>query len=222
MGQKVNPTSWRLKVNETWKSRWFASNNYAELLHQDLRIRKFLREEYSQASIADIEIDRDANKITVTIKTARPGVIIGRGGAGASKIKESIEKLVKGSKVKVNIEEVKNPDANARVVAENISSQLERRMPFRRAMKQSIEKASQAGVKGIKVQISGRLNGAEIARSEKAISGLVPLSSIKSRIDYAYVAAKTTFGIIGIKVWIYKGDLVDKTLPNNINKPLGK
>ena len=222
MGQKVNPTSWRLKVNETWKSRWFASSNYAELLHQDLRIRKFLREEYSQASIADIEIDRDANKITVTIKTARPGVIIGRGGAGASKIKESIEKLVKGSKVKVNIEEVKNPDANARVVAENISSQLERRMPFRRAMKQSIEKASQAGVKGIKVQISGRLNGAEIARSEKAISGLVPLSSIKSRIDYAYVAAKTTYGIIGIKVWIYKGDLVDKTLPNNINKPLGK
>ena len=222
MGQKVNPTSWRLKVNETWKSRWFASSNYAELLHQDLRIRKFLREEYSQASIADIEIDRDANKITVTIKTARPGVIIGRGGAGASKIKESIEKLVKGSKVKVNIEEVKNPDANARVVAENISSQLERRMPFRRAMKQSIEKASQAGVKGIKVQISGRLNGAEIARSEKAISGLVPLSSIKSRIDYAYVAAKTTYGIIGIKVWIYKGDLVDKALPNNNNKPLGK
>jgi small subunit ribosomal protein S3 len=221
MGQKVNPTSWRLKVNETWKSRWFASNNYAELLHQDLKIRKYLRAEYSQAAISDIEIDRDANKITVTIKTARPGVIIGRGGAGASKIKEGVEKLVSGSKVKVNIEEIKNPDANARVVAENISSQIERRMPFRRAMKQSIEKAQQAGVKGIKVQISGRLNGAEIARSEKAIFGLVPLSSIKSQIDYAYVAAKTTYGIVGIKVWIYKGDSVIAAEQAN-NKIQGK
>jgi len=221
MGQKVNPTSWRLKVNETWKSRWFASNNYAELLHQDLKIRKYLRSEYSQAAISDIEIDRDANKITVTIKTARPGVIIGRGGAGASKIKEGVEKLVSGSKVKVNIEEVKNPDANARVVAENISSQIERRMPFRRAMKQSIEKAQQAGVKGIKVQISGRLNGAEIARSEKAIYGLVPLSSIKSQIDYAYVAARTTYGIVGIKVWVYKGDSVIAAEQAN-NKIRGK
>ncbi|MFA5157793.1 MAG: 30S ribosomal protein S3 [Patescibacteria group bacterium] len=221
MGQKVNPTSWRLKVNETWKSRWFASNNYAELLHQDLKIRKYLRAEYSQAAISDIEIDRDANKITVTIKTARPGVIIGRGGAGASKIKEGVEKLVSGSKVKVNIEEVKNPDANARVVAENISSQIERRMPFRRALKQSIEKAQQAGVKGIKVQISGRLNGAEIARSEKAIYGLVPLSSIKSQIDYAYVAARTTYGIVGIKVWIYKGDSVIAAEQAN-NKIQGK
>lgn len=221
MGQKVNPTSWRLKVNETWKSRWFASNNYAELLHQDLKIRKYLRAEYSQAAISDIEIDRDANKITVTIKTARPGVIIGRGGAGASKIKEGVEKLVSGSKVKVNIEEVKNPDANARVVAENISSQIERRMPFRRALKQSIEKAQQAGVKGIKVQISGRLNGAEIARSEKAIYGLVPLSSIKSQIDYAYVAARTTYGIVGIKVWVYKGDSVIAAEQAN-NKIQGK
>ena len=217
MGQKVNPTSWRLKVNETWKSRWFAGHGYAELLHQDLKIRGFIKKEYSQAAVSEVEIDRDANKISVTIKTARPGVIIGRGGAGASKIKEGIEKLVKNSKVKVNIEEVKNPDANAGVVAQNIASQLEKRMPFRRAMKQAIEKASQAGAKGIKVQISGRLNGAEIARSEKAISGLVPLSSVKSNIDYAYIPAKTTYGIIGIKVWIYKGDSTTYVAPLNKN-----
>lgn len=217
MGQKVNPTSWRLKVNETWKSRWFAGHGYADLLHQDLKIRGFIKKEYSQAAVSEVEIDRDANKISVTIKTARPGVIIGRGGAGASKIKESIEKLVKNSKVKVNIEEVKNPDANASVVAQNIASQLEKRMPFRRAMKQAIEKATQAGAKGIKVQISGRLNGAEIARSEKAISGLVPLSSIKSHIDYTYIPAKTTYGIIGIKVWIYKGDSTTYVTPLNKN-----
>jgi len=137
---------------------------------------------------------------------ASPGVIIGKGGAGASKIKEGIEKLLRGSKVKINIEEIRNPDADANVVAQNIANQLEKRMPYRRAMKQAIEKAGQTNVKGIKVQISGRLNGAEIARSEKAISGLVPLSTLKSQIDYAYVPAQTTFGVIGIKVWIYKGD----------------
>ena len=206
MGQKVNPTSWRLKINETWKSRWFGGSSYSTMLHQDLKIRKYLGAEYRAAAISDVFIDRDANKITVTIRTARPGVIIGRGGAGASKIKDGIERLVSGNKVKVNIEEVKNPDADANVVAQNIASMLEKRMPFRRAMKQSIEKAMQSSAKGIKVQISGRLNGAEIARSEKAIAGLVPLSSLKSQIDYAYFPAQTTFGVIGIKVWIYRGD----------------
>lgn len=206
MGQKVNPTSWRLKINETWKSRWFGGAKYAEMLHEDLAIRKYIMTEYKSAAISRVEIDRDANKISVTIKTARPGVIIGKGGAGASKIKEGIEKLLRGSKVKINIEEIRNPDADANVVAQNIANQLEKRMPYRRAMKQAVEKAGQSNVKGIKVQISGRLNGAEIARSEKAISGLVPLSTLKSQIDYAYVPAQTTFGVIGIKVWIYKGD----------------
>ncbi|MCX6810818.1 MAG: 30S ribosomal protein S3 [Candidatus Berkelbacteria bacterium] len=206
MGQKVNPTSWRIKINETWKSRWFGGAKYAEMLHEDLAIRKYIMTEYKSAAISRVEIDRDANKITVAIKTARPGVIIGKGGAGASKIKEGIEKLLRGSKVKINIEEIRNPDADANVVAQNIANQLEKRMPYRRAMKQAIEKAGQSNVKGIKVQISGRLNGAEIARSEKAISGLVPLSTLKSQIDYAYVPAQTTFGVIGIKVWIYKGD----------------
>lgn len=206
MGQKVNPTSWRLKINETWKSRWFGGAKYAEMLHEDLAIRKYIMTEFKSAAISRVEIDRDANKITVGIKTARPGVIIGKGGAGASKIKEGIEKLLRGSKVKINIEEIRNPDADANVVAQNIVNQLEKRMPYRRAMKQAIEKGQQAGAKGIKVQISGRLNGAEIARCEKAIAGLVPLSTMKSKIDYSYTPAFTTYGVIGIKVWIYKGD----------------
>jgi small subunit ribosomal protein S3 len=209
MGQKVNPTSWRIKVNETWKSRWFGGAKYADMLHEDLAIRKHVNTEYRSASISRIEIDRDANKITVTIKTARPGVIIGKGGVGASKIKEAIEKLLRGSKVKINIEEVRNSDSDASVVGQNIANQIEKRMPYRRAMKQAIEKAQQANVKGIKIQISGRLNGAEIARSEKAIFGLVPLSTIKSRIDYSHTPAYTTYGVIGIKVWVYKGDSQD-------------
>lgn len=206
MGQKVNPTSWRLKINETWKSRWFGRSNYAEILLEDYKIRHYVMEEFKMAAISCVEIDRDANKITVIVKTARPGVIIGRGGAGATKIKDGIEKIIRGSKVKINIEEIKNPDGDAGVVAGNIAAQIEKRMPFRRVMKQAIEKAQQAGVKGIKVQIAGRLNGAEIARTEKITYGLVPLSSLKSNIDYTYIAAKTTYGVIGVKVWIYKGE----------------
>jgi len=206
MGQKVNPTSWRLKINENWKSRWFSRGNFAENLHQDLKIRKYIMNKYKNAAISKVEIDRDANKITIGIKTARPGVIIGRGGAGASKIKEGIEKLLLGNKVKINILEVKNPDADASIVAQNIALQIEKRIPYRRAMKQAVEKAEQSGVVGIKIQISGRLNGAEIARTEKAISGAVPLSSLKSQIDYSAQPAKTTYGVVGIKVWIYKGE----------------
>jgi len=216
MGQKVNPTSWRMKVNETWKSRWFGRGNFADMLHEDLKIREYIKKEYKNAAISRVEIDRDTNKITIGIKTARPGVIIGKGGIGASKIKDGIEKIVSGSKIKVNIEEVKNSDADASIVGQNIATQLEKRMPYRRAMKQAIEKAEQSGAKGIKIQISGRLNGAEIARSEKAISGLVPLSSIKSRIDYAYIPAQTTFGVIGIKVWIYKGES-NYDIPNRMD-----
>jgi len=216
MGQKVNPTSWRLKVNETWKSRWFGRGNFANMLHEDLNIRKYLMDEFRTAAISKVEIDRDANKITVGIKTARPGVIIGKGGVSASKIKEGIERIVRGSMVKINIFEVKNPDAAAGVIAQNIAAQIEKRIPYRRVMKQAINKAEQAGVKGIKVQISGRLNGAEIARCEKAISGLVPLSTIKSQIDFTYLPAFTTYGVIGIKVWVYKGE-TKYDIPNRMD-----
>ncbi|MCX6812652.1 MAG: 30S ribosomal protein S3 [Candidatus Berkelbacteria bacterium] len=208
MGQKVNPTSWRMKINENWRSRWFGrGKNYAQYLHQDLQIRKHILKEYKSAAVSKVEIDRDANKVTITIKTARPGVIIGRGGVGAEKIKSEIEKFLGDSKIKINIEEIKNPDVDANVVAQNIVAQIEKRIPFRRAMKQAIEKAQSAGVKGIKIQISGRLNGADIARSEKATFGLVPLSTLKSSIDFASVPAFTTYGVVGIKVWVYKGEL---------------
>jgi len=206
MGQKVNPTSWRLKVNESWKSRWFGHGRVADMLHKDLEIRKYLLSEFRSAAISNVIIDRDADKITVSLKTARPGVIIGKGGAGATKIKEGVERIARGSKVKINIEEVRNPDGDAGVIAQNIAAQIEKRIPYRRAMKQALERAEQSGVAGAKIQISGRLNGAEIARSEKLTFGLVPLSSIKSQIDFCYLPAFTTYGVVGIKVWVYKGN----------------
>lgn len=211
MGQKVNPISWRVKVNGEWRSKWFGRRKFADLLIEDFEIRKYISSDFKSAGIANILIDRDANKITVTIRSARPGVIIGKSGIGATKIKDGVEKIIKNSKVKINIEEVKSPDSVASIIAQNIAIQLEKRMPFRRAMKQAVEKAQQSGISGIKITVSGRLNGAEIARQEKVTVGLVPLSTIKAVIDYAYVTAGTTYGIIGIKVWVYKG--INKTNP---------
>lgn len=205
MGQKVNPKSMRLKINESWKSTWFETKNYAEHLISDIKLRDKIQKQLKTASVTDVIIGRDANMISVTIYSARPGVIIGRGGTGSEKIKELVEKST-GSKARINIIEVKKPETNASYVAQNVAFQLEKRMPFRRAMKQAAEKAKESGVKGIKVQVAGRLNGADIARTEKVISGTVPLSTFRSGIDYAYVTALTTFGIIGVKVWIYNGD----------------
>lgn len=205
MGQKVNPKSMRLKINESWKSTWFEKKNYASQLISDIKLRTKLEKNLKTAAVTDIIIGRDANMISVSIYSARPGVIIGRGGAGSEKIKELVEKET-GSKARINIIEVKRPETNASFIAQNIAFQLEKRMPFRRAMKQAAEKAKESGVKGIKIQISGRLNGADIARSEKVSNGTVPLSTFRSGVDYAYVTALTTFGIIGIKVWVYNGD----------------
>ena len=219
MGQKVNPNSIRLLINDRWKSLWFSSTNYTENLISDLQIRKLLEKKLRDASLSDIQINRDANKISIDIYSSRPGVIIGRGGQGTEEIKKLISKKVSG-RIQINIIEVKKPDADAHIVGSMIASQIERRIPFRRAIKQAIEKSKNAGVKGIKVIVSGRLNGAEIARSEKAIYGTVPLSTFKSDIDYAYVTALTTYGIIGIKVWIYKGEKGTMDIPSKttINK----
>lgn len=205
MGQKINPISQRMKINEMWKSRWFSDKNYADQLISDLNLRKEINRLLKSAIIARIDILRDANIITVNIYSARPGVIIGRGGAGSEKIKDLVEKLTR-SKAKVNIIEVKKSDTNASCVAQNVAFQLEKRIPFRRAIKQAVEKAKESGIRGIKVEVSGRLNGADIARREKASFGSVPLATFRSGIDYAYVTALTTFGIIGVKVWIYNGD----------------
>ena len=204
MGAKASPKSVRLKINQSWKSLWFGKGNFGKNLIEDIKLRRKLISDYKNASISDVLINRNVNQIEVNIFTARPGVLIGKGGIGSDKIKHTVESLA-GVKAKVNIIEVKTPDTDAMCVGQSIAAQIEKRIPFRRAIKQALERATEAGAKGIKVEIAGRLNGAEIARSEKFSNGTVPLSTFDSIIDYAYVTALTAYGIIGIKVWIFKG-----------------
>jgi len=204
MGQKVSPKAFRMKFNQYWDSLWFSDKKYGKQLIEDVKIRKMLSEKLKVASVTKVLIERNANQITVSIYSSKPGILIGRSGAGSDKIKEMIEKITH-SKVSLNIFEIKKSDVNAMNIAQNISAQLEKRIPFRRAIKQAIDQARESGIRGIKIQISGRLNGADIARSEKAAFGMVPLSTLKSDIDYACATALTTYGIIGIKVWIYLG-----------------
>ena len=211
MGQKVNPNGFRVGVIKDWNTRWYASKkDFADFLVEDRKIRDFVKKKYYQASISRIEIDRAAGKITVSIFTARPGLLIGKGGTGIDAIKEDIKKAI-GKDVSVNIMEIRDPDADAQLVAENIASQLEKRISFRRAMKQSMGRAMQKNsVKGIKLMVSGRLGGAEIARSEGYHDGSIPLQTMRADIQYGFAEAKTTYGRIGCKVWIYKGELLKK------------
>ena len=211
MGQKVNPNGFRVGVIKDWNTRWYASKkDFADFLVEDRKIRDFVKKKYYQASISRIEIDRAAGKITVSIFTARPGLLIGKGGTGIEVIKEDIKKAV-GKDASVNIMEIRDPDADAQQVAENIASQLEKRISFRRAMKQSMGRAMQKNsVKGIKLMVSGRLGGAEIARSEGYHDGSIPLQTMRADIQYGFAEAKTTYGRIGCKVWIYKGELLGK------------
>ena len=211
MGQKVNPNGFRVGVIKDWNTRWYASKkDFADFLVEDRTIRDFVKKKYYQASISRIEIDRAAGKITVSIFTARPGLLIGKGGTGIEVIKEEIKKAT-GKDVSVNIMEIRDPDADAQLVAENIASQLEKRISFRRAMKQSMGRAMQKNsVKGIKLMVSGRLGGAEIARSEGYHDGSIPLQTMRADIQYGFAEAKTTYGRIGCKVWIYKGELLGK------------
>ncbi len=207
MGQKVNPISMRLQVNKDWRSKWFANKReYAQYLGEDLKVRKFIDDKLgSRAAINKVDIERSPNLVTVTITTAKAGVVIGRGGTGVQELKVGIEKVY-GVPVRVNIEEIKKPELYAKLVAENIAYQLEKRISFRRAIKSSAANTMRSGAKGVRIQVSGRLNGAEMARREKESQGSVPLHTIRADIDYAYVAARTPAGIIGIKVWIYKGE----------------
>lgn len=205
MGQKVNPRSLRLQLDKDWSSKWFASKDYAERLIEDVNLRRAIAKKLSRrASVARVDIERSASQLTVTIYTAKPGVVIGRGGSGAEELKKMLNKLV-GSPVKVSIEEIKRPETNAKLVAENIAGQLERRISFRRAMKMSVENAMKSGAKGAKVMVAGRLNGAEMGRREKVANGSIPLHTLRADIDYAHAEARTTYGIIGVKVWIHKG-----------------
>ncbi len=207
MGQKVNPIGLRLGINRTWDSRWYADDDFAKLLHEDLRIRKFVHNELRQASISKVVIERPAKKCRVTIYTARPGVIIGKKGADIEVLRKKIASMT-DAEVHINIVEIRKPELDAQLVAENIGNQLERRVSFRRAMKRAVQTAMRMGAEGIRVNCAGRLAGAEIARTEWYREGRVPLHTLRADVDYAEHTAATTYGSIGIKVWIYKGEVM--------------
>ena len=206
MGQKVNPISMRLQVNKDWRSRWFVNKrDYAKYLHDDLEVRGYIKKKLGmRAAINKVDIERSPNLVTVTIATAKAGVVIGRGGSGAQELKAAVEKIY-GVPARINIEEVKKPELFAKLVAENIAHQLERRMSFRRAIKSASAATMRSGALGIRIEVAGRLNGAEMSRREKEVAGSVPLHTLRADIDYAQVPAQTQAGVIGIKVWIYKG-----------------
>lgn len=207
MGQKVSPIGFRIGIIRDWDARWYADKNYTDLLHEDLLIRKVLAEHMENAGVSRVEIERVANRIRISIHTAKPGVVIGKGGAGVDELKSKLEKLT-DKQVHINIHEIKTPELDARLVAENIATQLTKRVAFRRAMKQAVFRTMRAGAKGIKVMVSGRLGGAEIARTESYHEGTVPLQTLRADIDYGAVEAHTTYGRIGVKVWIYKGEVL--------------
>ncbi|MCD6035949.1 MAG: ribosomal protein [Rickettsiales bacterium] len=210
MGQKVIPISFRVGVNRTWDSRWYANAGYADILHEDINIRKVLKKELKAAGISKIIIERPAkNKVRITISAARPGIVIGRKGADADRIKKLLAKNTK-SEVHLNIVEVRKPELDAVLIAENIAGQLERRVAFRRAMKRAIQSAMRLGAKGIRINCSGRLGGAEIARMEWYREGRVPLHTIRADIDYGTGEANTTYGVIGLKVWVFKGEILNE------------
>ncbi|MDX1765836.1 MAG: 30S ribosomal protein S3 [Candidatus Saccharimonadales bacterium] len=208
MGQKVNPISMRLQVSKDWRSKWFASKkDYARYLAEDLEVRRLIEKRFkTRSAISKVDIERSPNLVTVTIYTAKAGVVIGRGGAGVQEIKDQIQQIFK-TDVRLNIEEVKKAELHAKLVAENIANQLERRISFRRAVKQTAAATMRAGAKGIRIEVAGRLNGAEMSRREKEIQGSVPLHTLRADIDYALAVAQTNAGTIGVKVWIHKGEV---------------
>lgn len=211
MGQKVNPHGLRVGVIQGWDSKWIANGkDFAKYIKEDDQIRTFVKKKYYQSGISKIVIERNEGKVTVDIHTGRPGVLIGKAGAGVEEIKKDVETIAKGKTVHINIVEVKRPDMDAQLIAEGIAAQLEKRVSFRRAMRQFMGRATRAGALGIKTMVSGRLDGAEIARSEQYHEGSIPLHTLRADIDYGYAIAKTTFGVIGVKAWVYKGEILPK------------
>jgi len=208
MGQKVNPHGLRIGIIKDWDTKWYANKkNFGDLLVEDVKIRNFIKKKLYSAGIGRIEIERAANKVKVNVHTAKPGLVIGKGGAGIEELRKSVEKLT-GKSVLINITEIKVPDLNAQLVAENIAAQLEKRISFRRAMKQAMSRAMKLGAKGIKTQVSGRIGGAEIARTEHYHEGTIPLQTLRADIDYGFAEADTTYGKLGVKTWIYKGEVL--------------
>jgi small subunit ribosomal protein S3 len=217
MGQKVHPYGFRIGFNKTWRSRWYAEKKYAELLHEDLRLRADLKRRLGGAGVSAIEIERAANKLKVNILTSRPGIIIGRKGAEVDRLKEEIRKRTQRD-VFINILEIDKPEIESQLVAEAIAMQLEKRVAFRRAMRKAIESAMRFGAKGIRVRVAGRLGGAEIARSEWYLEGRLPLHTLRSDVDYGFAEARTTYGVIGIKVWISKGEAREIRIPEDARR----
>jgi len=207
LGQKVNPIGLRLGIVKTWDSRWYAEKNYAKFLQEDIKIRRFIKEKLYHAGISKVEIERTANRAKITIRAARPGIIIGQKGAEIEKLQKEIQKMAQ-REISINIQEVRRVELDAQLVAENVALQLERRIAFRRAMKKSVTSSMKFGAQGIKIACSGRLGGAEIARSEWYREGRVPLHTLRADIDYCFAEARTTYGTIGVKVWIYKGEVL--------------
>ena len=209
MGQKVNPISLRLGINRSWDSIWFDEKNFAEKIHQDILIRHFIKNKFNRASISKVSISRKPSKTIITLSTARPGLVIGKGGSEVDLLKKQLGKIL-GYKVQVNVDEIKRPGLVAELVGQNVAQQLEKKVNYRRAIKKSIQTTMSMGAQGIRICVSGRLNGAEIARSETFRDGRVPLHTLRANIDYSLVEANTTYGIIGVKVWIFKGEIRGK------------
>ena len=217
MGQKINPVGFRVGVIRDWDAKWYAEKDFSTFLHEDLKIRKYIEDRLSNASVSKIEIERTAKNVTISIHTAKPGMVIGKGGSEVEKLRNELNKLVNRN-IHINIIEIKKPDLDAKLVGENVARQLEARIAFRRAMRQATQRAMRAGAKGIKVQTSCRLNGADMARREWHTEGRVPLQTLRADIDYAWVNAFTTYGEIGVRVWINRGEI----LPTRKNKPASK
>ncbi|HEY9809248.1 MAG TPA: 30S ribosomal protein S3 [Halomicronema sp.] len=211
MGQKINPVGFRLGVTQEHRSRWFADpNRYPEVLQEDFKIRKYVQKNLNNAGISEVRIERKADQIDLEVRTARPGVVVGRGGQGIENLRTGLSEMLGAAnrQIRINVVEVTRPDADATLIAEYIAQQLERRVSFRRVVRQAMQRAQKAGAEGIKVQVSGRLNGAEIARTEWTREGRVPLHTLRADIDYSYCTAKTVYGILGIKVWVFKGEII--------------
>ena len=210
MGQKVHPIGLRVGIIRDWESKWYAEKDYADLLHEDIKVRKYIETSLKDASVSKVEIERAANRVNITIHTAKPGILIGRKGEGVKKIRHALETLV-GKKVDLDIKEISSPDTDAMLVARNVADQLERRIAYRRAMKRAIQQAMRQGAQGIKIMVAGRLGGAEMSRVVALRDGRVPLQTLRANLDFAKAEAGTTYGQLGVKVWIYKGDAIPET-----------
>lgn len=214
MGQKVNPTGLRVGIIRDWDAKWYAEKDFASNLHEDLRIRKYIESKLADASVSTVEIERAAKRVNISIHTAKPGMVIGKGGSEVEKLRKELNNLT-GKRVHINIVEIKKPDLDAKLVGESIAEQLENRVAFRRAMKQAIQRTMRAGAKGIKVQVAGHLNGADMSRVERFSEGTVPLHTLRADIDYSWVEAHTTYGKLGVKTWIYRGEVLPAKKENS-------